>query len=151
MPESFLASVRWQRTSDVFSVESYNRAHEVVFGSGTTIPASSAPTYRGDVDRVNPEEQFVGALSSCHMLTFLAVAAKKRFVVDAYDDDASGVLDKNTDGKLAMTTVTLRPRVVFGGDRRPTDDELTALHDLAHKGCFIAQSVKTDVICEVRR
>ena len=151
MSESFRASVRWQRTSADFHYESYNRAHDVAFGSGTVIKASSAPAYRGEPDRVNPEEQFVGALSSCHMLTFLAIAAKKRFVVDAYDDDASGVLDRNENGALSMTQVTLRPKVVFGGDRYPTDDELTAMHETAHKGCFIAQSVKTDVRCEVRR
>lgn len=151
MSESFVACVRWQRTSADFQYESYNRAHDVAFGSGTVIKASSAPAYRGEPDRVNPEEQFVGALSSCHMLTFLAIAAKKRFVVDAYDDDASGVLDKNAEGRLAMTSVTLRPKVVFGGDRHPTDDELAAMHETAHQGCFIAQSVKTDVRCEVRR
>jgi organic hydroperoxide reductase OsmC/OhrA len=150
MTESFRVSVRWQRTSPDFSYETYNRAHEVGFGSGTTVKASSAPGFKGEADRVNPEEQLVGALSSCHMLTFLAVAAKKRFIVDAYDDDASGVLDKNADGKLAMTQVVLRPKVVFAGDKVPSADELVALHELAHKGCFIANSVKTDVVCEPR-
>lgn len=150
MSESFRASVRWQRTSPDFSYETYNRAHEVGFGSGTTVPASSAPGFKGETDRVNPEEQLVGALSSCHMLTFLAVAAKKRFVVESYDDDASGVLDKNADGKLAVTQVVLRPKVVFSGDKVPSAEELGALHELAHKGCFIANSVKTDVVCEPR-
>jgi organic hydroperoxide reductase OsmC/OhrA len=150
MSESFRASVRWQRTSPDFTYDTYNRAHEVAFGSGTTVKASSAPGYKGEPDRVNPEEQLVGALSSCHMLTFLAVAAKKRFVVESYDDDASGVLDKNADGRLAMTQVVLRPKVVFSGDKVPSADELVAMHETAHKGCFIANSVKTDVVCEPR-
>jgi len=150
MSESFRASVRWQRTSPDFSYETYNRAHEVAFGSGTTVKASSAPGFKGEADRINPEEQLVGALSSCHMLTFLAVAAKKRFVVDAYDDDASGVLDKNAEGRLAVTRVVLRPKVVFSGDKVPSAEELAALHETAHKGCFIANSVKTEVVCEPR-
>lgn len=146
MSESFRASVRWQRTSPDFTYDTYNRAHEVAFGSGTTVPASSAPGFKGEQDRVNPEEQFVGALSSCHMLTFLALAAKKRFVVESYSDDASGVLDKNADGRLAMTQVVLRPKVVFSSDKVPSAEELAALHETAHKGCFIANSVKTDVV-----
>ena len=150
MSESFRASVRWQRTSPDFSYETYNRAHEVAFGSGTTVKASSAPGFKGEADRINPEEQLVGALSSCHMLTFLAVAAKKRFVVDAYYDDASGVLDKNAEGRLAVTRVVLRPKVVFSGDKVPSAEELAALHETAHKGCFIANSVKTEVVCEPR-
>lgn len=150
MSESFTATIHWQRTSADFSYDTYNRAHDVAFGSGTTVKASSAPGYKGEADRVNPEEQLVAALSSCHMLTFLAVAAKKRYVVDAYDDDASGVLDKNADGKLAVTRVVLRPKVSFSGEKIPSAEELTALHELAHKGCFIANSVKTDVVCEPR-
>jgi organic hydroperoxide reductase OsmC/OhrA len=99
---------------------------------------------------VNPEEQFVAALSSCHMLTFLAVAAKKRFVVESYEDDASGVLERNADGRLAMTQVVLRPKAAFSGEKVPSPDELAAMHEAAHKGCFIANSVKADVICEPR-
>ena len=150
MTEPFRASVRWQRTSPDFAFDTYNRAHEVTFGSGTTMKASSAPSYNGDPARVNPEEQFVSALSSCHMLTFLAVAAKKRLVVESYEDDASGVLERNTEGKMAMTRVVLRPKVVFSGEKQPSADELAAMHETAHKGCFIANSVKADVACEPR-
>jgi organic hydroperoxide reductase OsmC/OhrA len=150
MTESFRASVRWQRTSPDFTFDTYNRAHELTFGSGTTVQASAAPGYRGEPDRVNPEEQFVSALSSCHMLTFLAVAAKKRLVVESYEDDASGVLAKNADGKLAMTQVVLRPKVEFSGEKVPSPEELAAMHEAAHKGCFIANSVKADVVCEPR-
>ena len=89
-----------------------------------SLPASAAPDFRGDADRVNPEEAFVAALSSCHMLTFLALAAKRKFVPDSYLDDAVGYLEKNSQGRLAVTRVMLRPRIVwadgnFGIGRRP--------------------------------
>jgi organic hydroperoxide reductase OsmC/OhrA len=148
--ETFTATVHWERTGADFVYDTYTRDHRIELGSGTTLHASSAPGFLGAADRVNPEEQFVSALSSCHMLTFLAVAAKKRFVVDAYDDNASGVLDKNAEGRLAMTRVVLRPRVTFSGDKTPTADEITQLHESAHRGCFIANSVKADVVCEPR-
>lgn len=92
---------------------------------------------------MNPEEALVGALSACHMLTFLAIAARSRLTVESYEDDAVGVLEKNESGKLAVTRVTLRPRVVFA---EPVDAErLARLHHTAHENCFIAQSVKTVV------
>jgi organic hydroperoxide reductase OsmC/OhrA len=99
----------------------------------------------GKPDRVDPEQAFVAALSACHMLTFLAIAAKKRLVVDEYTDEAVGFLEKNDEGKLAMTRVTLRPRVRFAPDAAPSDEELAGLHQSAHKHCFIANSVKTRV------
>ena len=84
------------------------------------------------------------------MLTFLAIAARKRFVVDSYRDQAVGILAKNEAGNLAITKVTLRPEVRFSGEKRPTPDELIRLHDQAHHACFIASSVKTDVVVEPR-
>lgn len=147
MSDAFSVSVAWNRSADD-TTDNFHRGHEVRYGSGTTIPASSAPSFSGDVDRVNPEEQLIGALSSCHMLTFLAIAAKKRLVVDDYADTADGVLGRNAAGRLAITTVTLRPQVTFRGDKQPTADELKALHDSAHRNCFIANSVATDVHVE---
>ena len=103
------------------------------------------PGYRGNARCVDPEEAFVASLSSCHMLTFLAIACKKRFVVDRYRDHAVGVLAKDAAGRLAITRVTLRPEVTFSGEKAPTPDELRSLHDQAHHNCFIASSVKTEV------
>jgi organic hydroperoxide reductase OsmC/OhrA len=97
---------------------------------------------------VDPEEAFVAALSSCHMLVFLSIAARQGFVVETYRDQATGVLAKNEVGRQAMTTVTLHPAVVFVGNQRPTDAELEAMHHEAHEQCFIANSVRTDVRCE---
>ncbi|AKU90156.1 OsmC family protein [Vulgatibacter incomptus] len=146
-----LAAIRWNRTSPGFDFDSYNRAHEVSFKEGAIVlPASSAPAYKGEPGRVDPEEAFVGALASCHMLTFLALCSKKRLVVDAYEDDAVGVLDKGPNGKLAVARVTLRPKVRFAPGTEVNAEQLAQLHHRAHEGCFIANSVTTDVSVEPR-
>jgi organic hydroperoxide reductase OsmC/OhrA len=106
------------------------------------------PLPYSDAAAVDPEEAFVAALASCHMLWFLSLAAQRGFVVDQYTDEALGVMAKNSDGKIAITSVVLRPRVIFSGERIPGDEELRILHDEAHEKCFIANSVKTDVRCE---
>ena len=147
MSEHF-ATISWKRSSADYSAETYNRGHEWKFDSGVVVPASASPLYRGDADRVDPEEALVAALSSCHMLTFLFDAARKKFVVDSYEDAAVGVMTKNERGKPWVSRVTLRPKVSFGGARQPSADELAALHEHAHANCFIAQSVKTEVLVE---
>lgn len=141
------ATVAWQRTSPDFKYVTYNRAHDWRFTT-VTVAASAAPEYRGEAERVNPEEALVAALSSCHMLTLLAVAAKQRLVLESYDDDAVGVLEKNTEGRLAITRVTLRPRIVWADGVTVTDEQLAKLHHDAHEACFIANSVKTVVTIE---
>ena len=110
--------------------------------------ASAAPAYLGNAKLVNPEEAFVAALSSCHMLTFLAVACKKKFVLDEYVDEAVGFMEKNAEGKLAITRVILRQKTKFSGDKQPTTEELKELNHAAHEQCFIASSVKTEVTIE---
>ncbi|WP_406693681.1 OsmC family protein [Singulisphaera sp. Ch08] len=140
--------VSWVRETPDFAYENYNRDHDWTFDAGVTIRASAAPAYLGSESCVDPEEAFVASLSSCHMLTFLAIAAKKRYVVDGYKDRAVGVLAKDASGRLAVVRVTLRPEVTFGGEKRPTPDELRQLHEQAHHGCFIANSVKTEVSVE---
>jgi organic hydroperoxide reductase OsmC/OhrA len=115
-----------------------------------TIAASAAPEFRGDATRVNPEEAFVASLSSCHMLTFLAMAAKKRFSLDSYSDEAVGYLEKNEKGQLAVTRVVLRPQVQWSQGVSVSQSDLDSLHHQAHEGCFIANSVKTDVTVEPR-
>ena len=109
---------------------------------------SSTLELRGNPNYVNPEELLLGALSSCHMMTFLAVAARDGWVVDAYDDQALAYLEKNAEGRMAVARVTLRPRVKFGGERAPDPEALRKLHEKAHRGCFIAASVKTAVSVE---
>ncbi len=141
-------TVAWRRTSASFDYEAYNRDHSWSFDAGIQVRASAAPAYRGDLDCVDPEEAYVAALSSCHMLTFLAIASRKRLIVDAYEDNATGFLEKNANGKLAVTRVVLRPRVRFSGSSAPSRDELARLHEQAHQGCIIANSVLTTVTVE---
>jgi organic hydroperoxide reductase OsmC/OhrA len=138
------AKIAWQRTSPDFTWQTYNRAHEWQF-TAATVPASATKEYRGDAERVNPEEALVAALSACHMLTFLAVAAKHKLSLDSYHDDAVGVLEKNSAGKLAITRVTLRPKIVWSAGTTVSAEQLAKLHHDAHEGCFIASSVKTEV------
>ncbi len=120
------------------------------FGGGETVPWSAAPEFKGEANRVNPEEAYVASLSTCHMLTFLAVAARKRFTVDSYVDEAVGVMEKTAQGKYWVSRVTLRPKVAFSGDRQPSPQEISELHHAAHENCFVANSVKTAVTVELR-
>jgi len=138
------ASVNWQRTTDDFEYDTYNREHTWTIAE-QTIKAAAAPTFKGAPDHVDPEEAFVAALSSCHMLTFLAIAARKKLVVDSYTDDAVGFMEKNDNGRLAITRVELRPKVVFAPDTQPSADVIARLHHSSHEHCFIANSVTTDV------
>jgi organic hydroperoxide reductase OsmC/OhrA len=144
------ATIAWKRETPDFAYQTYNRDHQWSFDAGITVRASAAPAYLGSESCVDPEEAFVASLSSCHMLTFLAIACKKKYVVDRYRDQAVGVLDKDAAGRLAVVKVTLRPEVTFGGEGSPTPEELRQLHDQAHHACFIANSVKTEVLVEPR-
>jgi organic hydroperoxide reductase OsmC/OhrA len=141
-------TIDWKRETPDFGYQSYNRDHDWIFDAGITVRASANPAYLGRESCIDPEEAFVASLSSCHMLTFLAIACKKRFTVDGYRDQAVGILGKDEAGNLAMTRVTLRPQVRFGGEKAPTPEELAQLHHQAHHACFIANSVKTEVVVE---
>jgi len=141
------ATIVWKRTSADFKYENYNRAHEWRFDGGTIVPGTAAPAYRGEPDRVDPEEALVASLSACHMLTFLAIASRHKFTVDSYVDEAVGVMTKNEKGKLWISRVTLHPRIVFSGNQ-PTQEQLANMHHHAHEECFIANSVKTEVVVE---
>jgi organic hydroperoxide reductase OsmC/OhrA len=136
----------------VFTDNRYSRGHRWLFDGGVEVPASSSPHSvplpLSVAAAVDPEEAFVAALSSCHMLWFLSIAARKGFVVEDYRDDATGTMGKNSKGKTVVETVTLRPRVSFGVAKQPTFAELTALHHEAHETCYIANSVTTVVTCE---
>ena len=139
------ATIEWARNGADFGYKTYPRDHVWRFDNGVEVPASAAPAYLGNPQRVDPEAAFVAALSSCHMLTFLALASNKGFVVDSYQDQAVGHLEKNSAGKLAITRVELRPQIVYGGAKQPAQADLDWLHDKAHRECFIANSVTTEV------
>lgn len=146
------ATIAWIRNGETFTDNKYSRAHTWAFDGGIVVPASSSPHVVrlpfSKTDAVDPEEAFVAALSSCHMLTFLWIASGRGFVVDRYDDTAIGTLAKDLAGGLALTSVILRPRIAFAGERRPSAPEHRTMHHEAHDQCFIARSVKTDVRCE---
>ncbi len=144
----YRVTIDWKRETPEFTYESYNRDHDWQFDAGIVVRASAAPAYKGSESCVDPEEAFVASLSSCHMLTFLAIACRKGLTVDTYRDYAVGILAKDSTGRLAITKVTLRPEVGFGGDQQPTTEDVRQLHDQAHHTCFIANSVKTDVVVE---
>jgi organic hydroperoxide reductase OsmC/OhrA len=143
-------NLTWKRGDAPFEYQKYPRNHTWKFDGGHEMTASAAPAYLGDPKQVDPEEAFVASLSSCHMLTFLAIACKKKLVLDEYVDDAVGMMEKNADGRLAITRVTLKQRLKFSGDKQPTTQELEEMNHLAHEQCFIANSVKTEVNVEVQ-
>lgn len=146
------ATILWQRGDAKFTDNRYSRGHRWLFDGGVEVPASSSPHVvplpMSVAAAVDPEEAFVAALASCHMLTFLYLAAKRGFVIEEYRDEAVGDLAKNEAGKLAMTVVTLRPAITFGGERRPSRAEIEVMHHETHEQCFIASSVRAEMRCE---
>ena len=146
------ATIRWQRTSDEFLKGRYSREHTWEFDGGAVVQASPSPAVVpapfSNAAHVDPEEAFVASLSSCHMLTFLYLAGRKGFQVDSYADEAVGVITKNERKVPWVSTVTLNPRIVFSGAKLPTRAEQEHLHHESHEQCFIANSVKTEVVVE---
>jgi organic hydroperoxide reductase OsmC/OhrA len=138
------ADVVWKRGDHEFTYQKYSRDHEWRFDGGAVVQASASPAYLGGPANVDPEEAFVASLSSCHLLTFLALAAKEGLVVDEYEDHPVGTLGKDDEGRMAMLTVTLNPKITFSG-ADPPRDVLERLHHQSHEMCFIANSVTTDV------
>ncbi|MCY9874915.1 OsmC family protein [Vibrio barjaei] len=148
------AQVIWKRKQDeVFSDNNYSRGHVWEFDGGLTVPASPSPHVvplpLSIEENIDPEEAYIAALSSCHMLVFLSIAAKRKYVIDSYIDKAVGILAENEAGRMAVTKVILRPDVVFSGERVPTREQLEKMHHLSHENCFIANSVKTEIVTEI--
>jgi organic hydroperoxide reductase OsmC/OhrA len=143
------ATIHWQQPNADFLRGKYSREHTWTFDGGITVAASSSPSavpvpYSNPAN-VDPEEAFVAAISSCHLLSYLYVAFRAGFVVESYDDDAVGTMTKNEKGILWVSSVVLRPRIAYGGEKQPTPAEVDQLHHAAHEQCFIANSVKTDI------
>jgi organic hydroperoxide reductase OsmC/OhrA len=149
-----VATVSWERGDAPFSDNRYSRAHRWRFDGGAEVAASASPHVvpppLSDPAGVDPEEAFVAALSSCHMLWFLSIAAKHGFVVDRYLDEAEGIMGMDDRNRTALTRVALRPRVRYRGSA-PDRGAEAAMHDAAHEACFIANSVRTEVVVEVPR
>lgn len=148
----FTAQIHWRRHGAVFTDKRYSRGHDWHFDGGVSVPASSSPHSvklpYSVAAAVDPEEAFVAAISSCHMLWFLDFAARAGWVVDDYRDAARGVMTPNAQGRLWVSLVTLRPAILFAGESLPGADEVARLHHLAHEECFIANSVRSEVRVE---
>ena len=148
----YSATISRKRNGAPFTDNKYSRGHVWTFDGGVEVAASSSPhivpTPMSVAAAVDPEEAFIAALSSCHMLWFLSIAARRGFVVEDYRDEAVGVMEANADGRLAITRVNLRPTVDFVGDKIPSPAEINKLHHDSHEQCFIANSVRTEVTCE---
>jgi len=146
------ATIRWEAGDADFLGKRYSRAHTWSFDGGVVVPASSSPLVvplpMSDARAVDPEEAFVAALSSCHMLWFLDIASRAGYAVASYEDAAQGRMARNAAGKLAMDVITLRPRTRFAGERVPDAAALAALHHEAHEECFLANSVRCEIRCE---
>lgn len=147
------ATIVWERGGQPFTDNAYSRGHEWRFDGGVSVPASASPDIvplpMSVAEAVDPEEAFVAALSSCHMLTFLGIAAKRGHVVDSYTDAAIGYMGRNSAGRACVTQVVLEPRVSFIGESIPTAEQIRKMHDQAHHGCFIANSVTTEIVTRV--
>lgn len=144
---NYTSHINWQRGDVAFTAKTYDRTHDIRFGGGITVAASAAPEFLGKAALVNPEELFVASLSSCFMLTFLYLASTKNLTINHYEAEAKGTLAKNAEGKMAMTSVVIKPMISFEG----SEPDAALLQDLFHKAhdtCFISCSVKTTVTIE---
>jgi len=146
----YKANINWQRTSPDFLRGRYSREHTWTFDGGVTVPASPSPQVVpapwSNPACVDPEEAFVASIASCHMLTFLYLAAKQGFQIDSYQDEAVGLLTKNEKGVPWISSLVLHPKIVFSGEKLPTPADQERLHHLAHEQCYIANSVKTEIV-----
>jgi organic hydroperoxide reductase OsmC/OhrA len=147
---TYTAKITWKSDSpETFTKNRYTRGHEWEFDGGVTVPASSSPQVvpRFSVEAaVDPEEALVAAVSSCHMLTFLWLAAKAGFNIESYTDNAVGDMATTDAGKQWISTITLDPQIVWTGDTIPSPAELEQLHHEAHEVCYIANSIKSEIV-----
>lgn len=141
----YTTKINWQRQTDTFETKTFDRTHQLQFGGGSSISASSAPEFVGKKELPNPEELFTASIASCFTLTFLYWASMKGLVVNHYQAEAIGTLAKNAEGKMAMTEVTIKPTVTFEEGKTPEAGVLEELYKKAHDNCFISSSVKTKV------
>lgn len=149
----YVATIRWQRGEQKFIDDRYSRAHQWEFDGGVTVPASASPSIvpppMSVAENVDPEEAFVASLSSCHMLFFLSLAAKRGFIPDEYSDAAVGYLGKSDANKLVMTRITLRPKTTWSGEKKPSRQQVEKMHHRAHDLCFIANSVTSEIVLDL--
>ena len=146
------ATIAWKRTGPDFLKGKYSREHTWSFDGGLTVPASPSPSVvpapYSNPAGIDPEEALVASISSCHMLTYVYLAQRGGFQVESYEDEAVGMMTRNARGVPWLSRVTLNPRIVYGGERRPSAADEERLHHRAHDECFIANSVKTEIVVQ---
>jgi organic hydroperoxide reductase OsmC/OhrA len=146
---TYTAETIWERGEQKFTDNLYSRKHILRFDGGISIAGSSSPLVVpvpfSEPNAIDPEESLVSAISSCHMLWFLSIAAKNGFIVDSYHDTAIGIMKPNERKKYWVSSVTLQPKVIFSGTEIPNSEKISQMHHEAHDECFIANSVKTDI------
>lgn len=147
---TFSIELAWRRTTPDFDYKTFDRGHIWYLAGGQTVQGSAAPEFSGDPEKSNPEEALLAALSSCHMLTFLSIAALKRLVVDRYEDDPVAELGKNEKGRIMVARMILRPRVTFGGATIPDASAVRELHRKAKENCFVGNSLLSQLVLEPR-
>ncbi|NKB34107.1 MAG: OsmC family peroxiredoxin [Pseudomonadales bacterium] len=150
---NYKATVQWYRNGEDFLNNKYSRGHEWAFDGGTVVAASASPhivplpwSIEANVD---PEEGYIASISSCHMLFFLSIAANRGFQIDSYVDESIGEMSKNEAGKWMVSKVTLKPQVDYSGEKQPDSDTASAMHHEAHQECFIANSIRTEVVVSI--
>jgi organic hydroperoxide reductase OsmC/OhrA len=143
-----IVNLSWKNDSEDFLYKNYDRTHSWKFEGGIVVKASAAPEYLGKKEFVNPEEAFAASLASCHMLTFLAIASMKKYIVESYEDKTVAILEKNEKSKMAVTKLYLRPKITFTGDNIPDETVIHEMHRRSHAECFISNSVLTEIIIE---
>lgn len=143
-----LINLTWQRTTEDFNIKTYSRTHTVKFSGGNQIEASASADFLGDAKMPNPKELLLASVASCHLLTFLAIAANKGFTIDNYSDSVYGVLGKTAEGRTAVTQIVLRPKISFSGATQPDAATLHEMHEKAHELCTIANTVNCEIKIE---
>lgn len=138
-------NIDWQRTAHAVEPDTYSRNHVATLNGGQKVTLSAATEYKGDPNAADPEQMLLTSLASCHMLTFLAIAELKGYRVERYRDAPVAHLEKNAEGRMAVTRMELSPQVSFGGDKQPDEAALEKLHSAAHRNCFISNSITTTV------
>lgn len=144
--ENFNINLDWERKTSDFSYENFDRSHQIKLSPQVSIKASASPSYLGDANFPNPEKNLTAAVSSCFFLTFLAIASKSGYQIDKYHDEAHAELSKNENGVFFVSKVTLNPNIAFSGEKIPDEDKFERLKQKAHRNCFIANSIKGEII-----
>ena len=137
-------NLEWNLQEEELKPDIFSKNHKIVINDNV-FKAGSAPEYGGKENEINPEQSLAAAISSCHMMTFLTLAAKMRWPVKSYQDKAYAFLGKNSKGKMCVNKIDLNPKIVFEGDFSVSSEEMDKMQDRSHRYCFVANSLSEEV------